>query len=151
MTWDEIYERADGAGFGEPALNAKDEARYQVACTMRELGYPDPEKEEIPEESIEDFCENLNVEFDECGNIIDLHLPADIEEMIYRRKADSYLMEDILAIIEQLKDNEEIPPCMELTDVGLAKIVERTHKIADCNIPYNDTLESAIKSLIKGE
>lgn len=33
-TWDEIYERAEGAACGEPALRAKDEARWQVDGTL---------------------------------------------------------------------------------------------------------------------
>ena len=69
ITWDEIYERADGAGYGEPELEAKDEARHQVACIMRDFGFPDPDEDECPEERIENFCDRYNVTFDERGNI----------------------------------------------------------------------------------
>lgn len=30
MTWNEIYEAADGAVYGDDTLKAKDEARHQV-------------------------------------------------------------------------------------------------------------------------
>lgn len=38
MTWNEIYEAADGAACGDDTLKAKDEARHQVRCLAMELG-----------------------------------------------------------------------------------------------------------------
>lgn len=70
--WDEIYERADGFGYGSDELTAKDEARWQLRCLiLDELGY-DIEDRECPEEEIDFFLRERNekVFFDESGNII---------------------------------------------------------------------------------
>ena len=88
MTWDEIYERADGAGYGEPELEAKDEARHQVACVMRDLGFPDPDEDEIPEERIEEFCDKYNITFDENGNIYESAL--DFSKMEFCKAESDY-------------------------------------------------------------
>lgn len=148
MTWDDIYERAEGTGFGSYELKSKDEARFQVAEAMRELGYPDPEKEEIPEECIDDFCNKLKMEFDITGNIIGIQLPARFEEMIYRRKADEYLKEDIIAMAGDMAERGEISFAKIDRDV-IREMISRSHKRADCNIPYNDTLEYVIKEVME--
>lgn len=69
-TWDDIFCRADGAVFGEPALKAKDEARWQVRGLAMERGYGDLDKEECPEEWVEEYCNKWNLVFDDRGNII---------------------------------------------------------------------------------
>lgn len=69
MTWDEIYENAIGCACGESALKAKDEARWQVRDFVMGMGYPDPEDDEIPEETIEKYCDTMAIQFDERGNI----------------------------------------------------------------------------------
>jgi len=68
MNWDEIYKAAEDKGCGEPELKAKDTARWQVSEFMVSMGLDDPEECEIPEESVEDFCDQFNIEFDENGN-----------------------------------------------------------------------------------
>ena len=71
FTWDDLYERADGAAFGDPELTAKDEARYQVREMMLDNVEEDPELEEIPEDFIGDYCIKLQIRFDDRGNIIE--------------------------------------------------------------------------------
>lgn len=68
LNWNEIYNRA----INSPELKAKDEARYQVSCIMREQGV-EPDDAECPEECIEDYMTNDIREywFDESGNLID--------------------------------------------------------------------------------
>jgi|GEM_PF-676080 len=148
MTWDDIYERAEGTGFGSYELKSKDEARFQVADAMRELGYPDPEKEEIPEEYIEDFCNKLKIEFDITGNIIGIQLPVRFEEMIYRRKADEYLKEDIVAMAGDMAERGEVS-FGKIDGEAIREMISRSHKRADCNISYNDTLEYVIKEVME--
>lgn len=70
-TWDEIYERAEGAACGEPALRAKDEARWQVRWYAINHGEDDLEESEIPEEDVEYYSDKFNIIFDEYGNIIE--------------------------------------------------------------------------------
>lgn len=53
MTWNEIYEAADGAACGDDTLKAKDEARHQVRCLAMELGSPDLDNAECPEDAVE--------------------------------------------------------------------------------------------------
>lgn len=55
MTWNEIYEAADGAACGDDTLKAKDEARHQVRCLAMELGSPDLDNADCPEEAVEDY------------------------------------------------------------------------------------------------
>ena len=71
-TWDDLYERAEGAACGETNLRAKDNAR----CVLREIieeikGY-DIEECEIPEEEIDIFLEKADRKylFDEDGNLV---------------------------------------------------------------------------------
>ena len=59
MTWDEICRNADGAIFGEHTLKAKDNAR---------------EDEDCPEDEIEMHCNEMNVEFDADGRIVNIGL-----------------------------------------------------------------------------
>lgn len=145
MTWDEIYERAIGADFLEPALKAKDEARWQVRELMVDLGCPDPEKDEIPEESIEDYCEKMQIEFDDWGNIISIRLPAYIQELAYRRKHDDYLRDDIQ---RELENRNDLP---DVTEEMIKQMMVKYRKIADCNVPYNASIESAVDLVLKGE
>lgn len=73
-TWDDLYERADGTGFGDPELTAKDKARFQLTeIIQRECGY-NIDDCEIPEEEIDGFLWESDKEylFDEDGNLIKL-------------------------------------------------------------------------------
>ena len=88
MTWNEIYEAADGAACGDDTLKAKDEARHQVRCLAMELGSPDLDNADCPEDAVEDYCNAMKIQFDECGNIVGLELPHWVEDIIYRRKDD---------------------------------------------------------------
>ncbi len=72
MTWDEIYKAAEDCGFGDPNLKRKDNARGHVRNLMLELGYDDPDEDEIPEDSIEAFINEKMITFDESGNIISI-------------------------------------------------------------------------------
>lgn len=75
LTWDEIYERAEDKPHLHPYLKAKDEARNQVRCFAMELGAPDLEEAECPEDEIEDYCDIWNLMFDESGNIVSAKIP----------------------------------------------------------------------------
>lgn len=73
-TWDDLYKAAIGKGYNEPELRAKDTARGEVSRLMRQLG-DDPERFEIPEDIIEDFCNEYNITFNENGCIHNTELP----------------------------------------------------------------------------
>ena len=145
MNWNEIFESAVGAGCGEPALKTKDEARDQTRTLMMELGHPDPDEEDCPEDCIEAFCEKLSISFDESGNIVSVGFPDHIREMIYREKDDEYLREDILNELEERKDFPDVSEDM------IQRMMQEYRHIADCNIPYNSTIEAAVDSILKGE
>lgn len=145
MTWNEIYERADGAACGEQTLKAKDEARWQTRNLMVDLGCPDPEQDEIPEESIEEYCQKMHIDFDDCGNIISIQLPDYIQELAYRHKDDDYLRKDIQNELENRKDLPEV------TDEMIEQMMDKYRKIADCNVPYNVSIETAVDLVLKGE
>lgn len=147
MTWDEIYERADGAACGDSTLKAKDEARHQVRQFVMEIGCPDPDDDEIPEETIEGYCNGMNIQFDSCGNIIGLNLPYGIEEIIYRRKEDYYLREDLKAMVYELYGADS----KDATDEQLDRMMQIYRHRADCNVPYNSTIESAVKEVLTGQ
>ena len=68
-TWNDLYERAMDTAFGDPELSAKDEARFQANNYAMDKGYEDAEEAEIPEDRIEDYCDDLGLRFDENGNI----------------------------------------------------------------------------------
>lgn len=73
-TWDELYERADGTGFGDPELTAKDEARAELTIIIEAVCGYNIDACEIPEEEIDRFLDNANKEFlfDENGNLVKL-------------------------------------------------------------------------------
>lgn len=81
LTWDEIYERAEGKPFLHSLLKAKDEARHQVRCFAMEIGAPDLEEAECPEDEVEQYCNAWNLLFDERGNIVSMKLPDAAEKM----------------------------------------------------------------------
>lgn len=70
-TWDELYERAAGKGFGEPELSAKDNARCELTEIIKEVEGYNIDDCEIPEEEIESFLEKSDKEylFDENGHL----------------------------------------------------------------------------------
>ena len=72
-TWDDLYERADGAAYGDDELTAKDNARWQLTCLIIEEDGYDIDECECPEDEIDTFLwkrENL-VLFDVDGNIVE--------------------------------------------------------------------------------
>lgn len=70
-TWDELYERATGKGFGESELSAKDNARWELTEIIKEVEGYNIDDCEIPEEEIESFLEKSDKEylFDENGHL----------------------------------------------------------------------------------
>lgn len=149
MTWNEIYEAADGAACGDDTLKAKDEARHQVRCLAMELGSPDLDNADCPEDAVEDYCNAMKIQFDECGNIIGLKLPQWVEDLIYRRKDDEYLEQDILNAVHEIMDDDET--ACEISDEQMDMIMRKYEHDADCNVPYNVTIENAVRAVLKGE
>ena len=70
-TWDDIYDRADGKGYGDDELMAKDNARWNVRNLAINNGYPDLEETECPEDMVEFYCEEFDILFNEDGNIVE--------------------------------------------------------------------------------
>ncbi len=70
LYWDDIYEAAIGKGVNDDELKRKDEARFQVWHLVIDLGYPDFENCECPEDAVEYWCDRLCIKFDEDGNIV---------------------------------------------------------------------------------
>ena len=74
-TWDELYERANGKGCGEPELKAKDRARAILTQIIKdnELYSINIDDYEYPEEEIEWFLGDVDEEylFDEDGNLVE--------------------------------------------------------------------------------
>lgn len=70
-TWDDLYERADGTGFGDPELTAKNNARAELTEIIEEACGYNIDDCEIPEEEIDWFLENANKEylFNEFGHL----------------------------------------------------------------------------------
>lgn len=89
------------------------------------------------------FCEKTEALFDERGNLVSLKLPDWIENIIWRRRQDEYLKEDILTIAEDIG--------VSVDTAYMQKVIEKYHKIEDSNVPYNDTVEIAILSVLKEE
>ena len=78
MTWDEIYEAADGKACGEWELKRKDTARYEVVCFVEDNFGINLETEcENVEEEIDYYAEKYGIIFDEEGKIVDRFLVED--------------------------------------------------------------------------
>lgn len=69
-TWNDLYNRADGAACGERTLKAKDNARCEVRNFAIEYGEDDLEKAECPEDMVDYYCDKYGILFDEDGNIL---------------------------------------------------------------------------------
>lgn len=69
-SWDELYKRAEGTGCGDPELNAKDQARYELSKIIEEKCGYDIEICECPEAEIDSFLWQADKEylFDEDGH-----------------------------------------------------------------------------------
>ncbi len=78
-TWDGIYDRANGKGYGDDELTAKDNARWNVRNLAINNGYSDLEETECPEDMVEFYCEEFDILFDENGNIIEHSLEIEKE------------------------------------------------------------------------
>lgn len=72
-SWDDLYERADGAACGSPELCAKDNARTILEDIIKESTGIDINTCEIPEEEIEHFLKESRKEywFYEDGNLME--------------------------------------------------------------------------------
>ena len=70
-TWDDLYERAMGTGYGDPECSAKDNARWILTEIIKELKGYDIDECEIPEEEVDRFLEESDRAylFDEDGNL----------------------------------------------------------------------------------
>ena len=73
FTWDDLYDRADGKGFGTPELKAKDNARWELENIILQKTGLDVNTCEVPEDAIENFLSKQNEKylFDENGNLMD--------------------------------------------------------------------------------
>lgn len=73
FTWDDLCERADGKGFGDPELTAKDEARWEIGGYILETeGYDieDTDVFESAEEMIGRYLEDHPKVFDVEGHLL---------------------------------------------------------------------------------
>lgn len=83
MTWNEIYEAADGKGYGDWELKRKDIARYEVVGFVEENFGINLEVEcekgliDSVENEIEYYIEKYGIVFDEEGKIVDRFLVED--------------------------------------------------------------------------
>lgn len=146
MTWDEIYEAADGCACGSPELKRKDNARWNVTYLMIQMGLPDPNEDEIPEESIEDYINKMNIRFDDCGRIEDMTLPPEIEELIFRKKQKDYIREDFETYADdKAEEGEEQYP----TDEEFEYMVDLFLDKQDCNVAYNDTVQNVYEQVME--
>lgn len=75
LTWDDIYERADGAAYRDPELTAKDEARYQIGQYILETENRDIEDTKVyesAEEEIDFYVNEHPTYFDKYGNLLEV-------------------------------------------------------------------------------
>jgi hypothetical protein len=144
MTFDEIYNMAIDKGIMDQELKVKDAAYSCICGIIEDVGLDELlENSECKEDSVISFCEKTEALFDERGNLVSLKLPDWIENIIWRRRQDEYLKEDILTIAEDIG--------VSVDTAYMQKVIEKYHKIEDSNVPYNDTVEIAILSVLKEE
>ena len=146
MTFDEIYNMAIDKGVMDQELKAKDVAYSCICGIIEEIGLDELLGEsDYKEDSVIAFCEKTEAAFDERGNLVSLKLPDWIENIIWRRKQDEYILEDINNSATLMGRESEIEGQV------IYKILDKYHEIEDSNVPYNDTVEIAILSVLKEE
>lgn len=74
-----------------------------------------------------------------------IKLPHSVEDIIYRKKADGYLMDDLTSMVQNLYGDREI------TEEQMHKMVELYWHDEDCNVPMNDTLEKVVEKVLGKE
>lgn len=111
-----------------------------------ELGCPDLDNADCPEDAVEDYCNAMKIQFDEYGNIVGLEFPRWIENIIYRRKDDAYLEEDLNVTAQNLKGSN-----IEISDEQMQRMVAMYRHYEDSNVAMNDTLESVVCSVLRDE
>ena len=143
FTWDDLYERADGAACGEDVLDAKDNARYEIRRLVKALGGPDIEKEECPEDFVNDYCIKFDIQFDKQGHMKRIHFPCDIANIIYNTQQEEYRKQDIIDCAENM---------FGITDLSDEIIRQMLfHVKEDANSTYNDTIEQAVRKVLEKE
>lgn len=113
------------------------------ACLAMELGSPDLDNVDCPEDAVEDYCNAMKIQFDECGNIVGLELPHWVEDIIYRRKDDAYLEEDLNATAQELAGGN-----IEISDEQMQRMMAMYRHDEDSNVAMNDTLESVVRRVL---
>ena len=146
MTFDEIYNMAIDKGVMDQELKVKDVAYGCICGIIEGLGLDKLlEESYCKEDAVIAFCEKTEAVFDERGNLTSLKLPDWIENIIWRSKQDEYILEDINNSATLMGRESEIEGQV------IYKILDKYHKIEDSNVPYNDTVEIAILSVLKEE
>ena len=134
----EIFDRAKGKDNLSLEYKATDNAKEQVRKLMLDMGCPDPEQHQMPKVALERYCEKMQIGFDASGNITSIQLPSSIEEIVYRKKDDRYLRDDIMNELVKREDS------LVVTKMMLSDMVDEYKHLADCNVPYNATIETVV-------
>ena len=69
FTYGEVDEMRGGKVWWHAASKRYGEARYEAREYMVSRGEPDPEEDDIPDETIEDYCKKHQLMFDKKGGI----------------------------------------------------------------------------------
>lgn len=149
MTWNEFCEAAKNAVCIGSAITAKDEAKQQVRQLVMDLGAPDLDEAERPEDAVGNYCNAMKIQFSKSGDIIGLTLPDWVANITHRMEEIEYLKEDILTEVHALEERDGI--AYEVTDEQMERMICKYEHDADCNIPYNVTIEHVVRSVLKGE
>ena len=122
-----------------PDMHELDDA-YEVLCgsslseLLEKYIYPD---------SNDDVSDEVNT--DPHHSFPNIKLPNSVEDIIYRKKADGYLMDDLTSMAQNLYGDREI------TEEQMQRMVELYWHDEDCNVPMNDTLERVVKNVLGKE
>ena len=72
FTLDDLFDMADGCGYGEAPLTAKDEARWQIGRYILETEGYEVEDEDCTEDAIFDYLSGHQAWFDRAGNLLEV-------------------------------------------------------------------------------
>lgn len=106
----------------------------------------------LTDELNDNSCSLMQVRAEGFFEAVSLMAKPEVQERIYRKVSREYEMEDILLHLESMEEKDlcgfRVDDITQ-DDVTINKIWNALENGGDCNVPYNDQVDEAIKTILE--